>query len=65
MSARATTLAAHGFGPVDALSGSVRAGFLCGASISLFAVACFFRAEALGSAGGRSMTETRALDPDI
>jgi DHA2 family lincomycin resistance protein-like MFS transporter len=42
MSARATTLAAHGLGSVDALSGGVRAGFLCGAIISLFAVACVF-----------------------
>jgi DHA2 family lincomycin resistance protein-like MFS transporter len=53
MSARATTLAAHGFGPVDALSGGVRAGFLCGAIISLFAVACvfFLRRPAVPEAG--------------
>jgi len=42
MSARATTLAAQGLAPVDALSDGVRAGFLCGAIISLFAVACVF-----------------------
>jgi DHA2 family lincomycin resistance protein-like MFS transporter len=42
MSARATTLAARGLSPVDALSGGVRSGFLCGAIISLFAVACVF-----------------------
>jgi MFS transporter, DHA2 family, lincomycin resistance protein len=42
MSARAATLAAHGFAPIDALTGGVRGGFLCGASISLFAVACVF-----------------------
>jgi DHA2 family lincomycin resistance protein-like MFS transporter len=42
MSARTTTLAARGLAPVDALSGGVRVGFLCGAIISLFAVACVF-----------------------
>jgi DHA2 family lincomycin resistance protein-like MFS transporter len=42
MSARATTLTAHGLAPIDALSGGVRVGFLCGAIISLFAVACVF-----------------------
>jgi MFS transporter, DHA2 family, lincomycin resistance protein len=42
MSARSTTLAAHGFIAVDALSGGVRTGFLCGAIISLFSVACIF-----------------------
>jgi MFS transporter, DHA2 family, lincomycin resistance protein len=42
MSARTATLSAHGLTPVDALSGGVRAGFLCGAIISLFAVACAF-----------------------
>jgi DHA2 family lincomycin resistance protein-like MFS transporter len=42
MSARAATLATRGLGPVDALSGGVRAGFLCGASISIFAVTCVF-----------------------
>src|SRR4029077_16540938 len=42
MSARAAHLAALGFTPVDALSGGVRIGFLCGAVISLFAVACVF-----------------------
>ena len=42
MSARAASLAAHGVAPIDALSGGVRAGFLCGAVISLFAVACVF-----------------------
>jgi DHA2 family lincomycin resistance protein-like MFS transporter len=42
MSARATTLSARGLPPVEALSGGVRGGFLCGAIISLFAVACVF-----------------------
>jgi DHA2 family lincomycin resistance protein-like MFS transporter len=42
MSARSTTLTAHGLGPIDALSGGIRTGFLCGAIISLFAVACVF-----------------------
>jgi len=42
MSARATTLAARGLSQVDALTGGIRNGFLCGAVISLFAVACVF-----------------------
>src|ERR1700733_8202854 len=42
MSARTTTLAARGLAPVDALSGGIRSGFLCGAIISLLAVACVF-----------------------
>jgi MFS transporter, DHA2 family, lincomycin resistance protein len=42
MSARSTSLTARGLAPVDALSGGVRGGFLCGAIISLFAVACAF-----------------------
>jgi MFS transporter, DHA2 family, lincomycin resistance protein len=42
MSARAAKLAAGGLAPIDALSGGVRIGFLCGAIISLFAVACVF-----------------------
>jgi DHA2 family lincomycin resistance protein-like MFS transporter len=42
MSARSTTLAARGLSLVDALSGGIRGGFLCGAIISLFAVACVF-----------------------
>ncbi len=42
MSARSTTLTARGLAPVDALSAGVRGGFLCGAIISLFAVACAF-----------------------
>jgi MFS transporter, DHA2 family, lincomycin resistance protein len=42
MSARAARLAASGMPAPDALSGGVRAGFLCGAVISLFAVACVF-----------------------
>jgi DHA2 family lincomycin resistance protein-like MFS transporter len=42
MSARAATLAAGGTAPIDALPGGVRSGFLCGAIISLFAVACVF-----------------------
>ncbi len=42
MSARAATSTARGLAPVDALSGGIRGGFLCGAVISLFAVACVF-----------------------
>jgi MFS transporter, DHA2 family, lincomycin resistance protein len=42
MSARSSMLAARGFGPADALTGGIRSGFLCGAVISLFAVACVF-----------------------
>jgi MFS transporter, DHA2 family, lincomycin resistance protein len=42
MSARAASLAARGLATVDALAGGVRAGFLCGAIISIFAVACVF-----------------------
>jgi DHA2 family lincomycin resistance protein-like MFS transporter len=42
MSARATALAARGLAPVDALSGGIRIGFLCGAIISLFAIVCVF-----------------------
>jgi DHA2 family lincomycin resistance protein-like MFS transporter len=42
MSARAATLAARGLATVDALSGGVRSGFLCGAIISILAVACVF-----------------------
>jgi MFS transporter, DHA2 family, lincomycin resistance protein len=42
MSARATTLAARGLAPVDALTGGIQSGFLCGAAVSLFAVACVF-----------------------
>jgi DHA2 family lincomycin resistance protein-like MFS transporter len=42
MSARATTLAARGLSQADALTGGIRSGFLCGAVISLFAVACVF-----------------------
>jgi DHA2 family lincomycin resistance protein-like MFS transporter len=42
MSARATSLAARGLSPVDALTGGIRGGFLCGAIISLFAVGCVF-----------------------
>ena len=42
MSVRATTLTARGLAPVDALTGGIRDGFLCGAIISLFAVACVF-----------------------
>ena len=39
MSARGAHLAASGMAPVAALAGGVRAGFLCGAGISVFAVA--------------------------
>lgn len=39
MSARTTILSTRGLGAVEALSGGIRAGFLCGAIISLFAVA--------------------------
>jgi DHA2 family lincomycin resistance protein-like MFS transporter len=42
MSARSATLTVRGFAPVEALSGGIRIGFLCGAIISLFAVACVF-----------------------
>jgi DHA2 family lincomycin resistance protein-like MFS transporter len=42
MSARTSSLAARGLTPLDALSGGIRAGFLCGAVISLFAVLCVF-----------------------
>ena len=42
MSARTTTLTAHALGSVDALSGGIRSGFLCGAIISLLAVVCVF-----------------------
>jgi MFS transporter, DHA2 family, lincomycin resistance protein len=42
MSARSTTLTSRGLAQVDALSGGIRDGFLCGAIISLFAVACVF-----------------------
>jgi DHA2 family lincomycin resistance protein-like MFS transporter len=42
MSARTVALAARGVAPLDALSGGVSGGFLCGAIISLFAVACVF-----------------------
>jgi MFS transporter, DHA2 family, lincomycin resistance protein len=42
MSARAAALAARGLASVDALSGGIRSGFLCGAVISLFAVVCVF-----------------------
>lgn len=42
MSARAVTLTARGLSTVDALSGGIRSGFLCGAIVSLFAVACVF-----------------------
>jgi MFS transporter, DHA2 family, lincomycin resistance protein len=40
MSARAAKLAAGGLLPIEALSGGVRIGFICGAGISVFAVAC-------------------------
>jgi DHA2 family lincomycin resistance protein-like MFS transporter len=42
MSVRATTLAGRGLATVEALSGGIRSGFLCGAIISLFAVGCVF-----------------------
>ena len=42
MSARTAALAAGGMAPIDALSGGVSGGFLCGALISLFAVVCVF-----------------------
>jgi MFS transporter, DHA2 family, lincomycin resistance protein len=62
MSARTTTLTAHGLGPVEALSGGVRTGFLCGAIISLFAVACVFFCRR--PPRGRSQA-TEDFDPDI
>jgi DHA2 family lincomycin resistance protein-like MFS transporter len=42
MSARTTAAAAQGLAPVDALTAGIRSGFLCGAIISLLAVACVF-----------------------
>ncbi len=42
MSVRTTALAARGVRPVEALSSGIRSGFLCGAIISLFALACVF-----------------------
>jgi DHA2 family lincomycin resistance protein-like MFS transporter len=42
MTARATALASRGLSQVDARTGVIRNGFLCGAVISLFAVACTF-----------------------
>ena len=42
MSVRTTTLAARGLAAIEALSGGICSGFLCGAIISLFAVACVF-----------------------
>jgi DHA2 family lincomycin resistance protein-like MFS transporter len=42
MSARSATLTALGLASADALTGGIRSGFLCGAIISLFAVACVF-----------------------
>jgi MFS transporter, DHA2 family, lincomycin resistance protein len=42
MSARSTSLAARGLAPLDALTGGIRSGFLCGAIISLLAVGCVF-----------------------
>jgi DHA2 family lincomycin resistance protein-like MFS transporter len=51
MSARALRLSANGLAPIEALSGGVRAGFVCGASISVFAVICvaFLRRPDSGS----------------
>jgi len=42
MSAQAARLATSGVESLDALAGGIRAGFLCGAIISLFAVGCAF-----------------------
>jgi DHA2 family lincomycin resistance protein-like MFS transporter len=42
MSAQTARLAAGGAVPVEALAGGIRAAFLCGAIIGLFAVACAF-----------------------
>ncbi len=42
MSARTGVLRAHGVAALDALSGGIRNGFLCGAFLSLFAIACVF-----------------------
>jgi len=53
MSARAARLAAGGMAPIAALAGGVRTGFVCGASISIFAVFCVLflrRPEDAGSA---------------
>jgi DHA2 family lincomycin resistance protein-like MFS transporter len=58
MSARAGTLATRGLAPVEALSGGVRVGFLCGAIISLFAVACvFFVRRPAGTSEGSPAAE--------
>ena len=40
MSARAAKLADGGAAPIEALSSGVRAGFVCGAGVSIFAVLC-------------------------
>ena len=42
MSAQSARLGANGQAPLDALAGGIRAGFLCGAILSVFAVACAF-----------------------
>jgi DHA2 family lincomycin resistance protein-like MFS transporter len=42
MSARSSALSASGLSSVDALSGGIRGGFLCGAIISLLGVVCVF-----------------------
>ena len=55
MSARSATLIrAQGLAPVDALTGGIRGGFLCGAIISIFAVACVFFVQRLSPDGRRS-----------
>lgn len=52
MSARAAMLTASGVDAIEALAGGIRAGFLCGAIISLFAVVCvFFVRKPAGTAG--------------
>jgi DHA2 family lincomycin resistance protein-like MFS transporter len=55
MSARAAALGAHGLASLEALAGGIRAGFLCGAVVSLFAVVCvgFVRRPADHPAMGR------------
>ena len=54
MSARAATLTAHGLTSVEALSGGIRDGFLCGAIISLFAVGCVFFVQRPSARSGES-----------
>jgi MFS transporter, DHA2 family, lincomycin resistance protein len=51
MSAQTARLAAAGAAPLEALAGGIRAAFLCGAIIALFAVACAFFVRKPDAAG--------------